>query len=1339
MVKRLWPWLVWGLFLAAVGFVYEYHLPKLLTWIRVEIEEETAKNTALRILPGNVKLHLFPVGLSVSNIRLAPSANLKKFMLPTAIKTVRVSVDFWQLAQGRIHISEIMIDGLDGTFMIPTAGDGPSPHVRDIMSLPSQVGIPLEKIRIQNSSLRLQFPDEQMWVYLPAFNTELNIAPDVWGAELFMPQITLNKTDKGLEIVGAARGGLRLSPEMFQVVNMYVKKGRSIARIDGEILGEITQQKFSDAKTLRGFANVQALVDTQNFVEWWNSVFTQSALPKTEGLLKLNLRAKQMSTDNVDANAIVETDKLQIDGFYAGNLSAEADLKNKQVTVAKFHLDSRAGPVKLQKAKMDLTGNHPFSAIVDVEKLDLHQLLLDVRAGDIPLIMQGHGQVNCEGAAKPFSLQCAGELQGNGFKLWADDARKSIIVDVPNLSAKGKVSVDLDKVQYDANVAMPTSQGTSQGVITYKDGFNIKYKTDNINFKDIANLGDLKLEGTAAIEGSTAGDSHAATFAMQVKGQNIWFENYFLGQLDTKASYKTGHLYFENGRGQIGTSHYQAQVDVDFPKSRLKISGSSEDVTVADGLNAFSRKFTFPVTASGQGSVKVTAEGPFQFNALTYQFHSAIYRGTVAGESFDKITFNVNSKDGEVRTENVALIKNKSVATMEGEGHPNGNIDVRVHGRNFRLEESEAVSSLESNITGPLDFDMNLKGYVLLPDTVLKINIPQMSLGEESVGSSHANLKITSNTFAGEGQFLNGKLKGEFIFPYKPSSPFKLKAQAHDFDFGSLSPLIVPPAEKSEFKTSLTAAVDLASQNGGFWNSTGNIQLQRIVIRRGSQQMALKQPVQWKMQNGNIDAEKTTFEGDGTLLNVTSNRPAKKKMDLALTGKINLGFAYLLTPFLADLRGTLSTTSQLRADDNGVDLFGSGFLENGVVKIRNLTHPFQNIRADLLFNQKKILANSLAAEFASGQLTGDGQIEIKGRHNIPLRLSGRVVDADLQIPEGFRSKGNGDMELTGSWFPFLLKGNFYVKTGLMTREFTDEKANETQIRPSIYLPQNVSAEQFAPLKLDINLDVGSNYFVKNSMMDATASGRLKVAGTPAQPLLTGDVNFARGGKLLFRGNEFEILTGHVSFIDGQTKDPKLYLSGQTHFDDGSQTFDINLLVLGTGKKPDIRLSSQPPMTQEEIISLLALGVKPEKFEKNFNESRQGAQAGAKLGTALFADNPLKKEIQSKTGFQVDIASATTKAPQVSNRNAAFDDTTGVSVPKIVVSRQWTPKFGASASRTVGESPVSNVQFKYRLNRSFSVIGRWETKESEQAQTPAQSTVDSSSLFGLDLEYKMEFK
>ncbi|MNT10238.1 hypothetical protein D3C72_1450580 [compost metagenome] len=87
----------------------------------------------------------------------------------------------------------------------------------------------------------------------------------------------------------------------------------------------------------------------------------------------------------------------------------------------------------------------------------------------------------------------------------------------------------------------------------------------------------------------------------------------------------------------------------------------------------------------------------------------------------------------------------------------------------------------------------------------------------------------------------------------------------------------------------------------------------------------------------------------------------------------------------------------------------------------------------------------------------------------------------------------------------------------------------------------------------------------------------------------------------------------------------------------------------------------------------------------------------------------------------------------------FDASRNISVPKVTVSRQISEKLKASGSRPVGDSESYDIKLEYKLNNNVTAIGSYEERGTQENNSLSGTQRESISVFGLDLEFKREFK
>jgi translocation and assembly module TamB len=153
------------------------------------------------------------------------------------------------------------------------------------------------------------------------------------------------------------------------------------------------------------------------------------------------------------------------------------------------------------------------------------------------------------------------------------------------------------------------------------------------------------------------------------------------------------------------------------------------------------------------------------------------------------------------------------------------------------------------------------------------------------------------------------------------------------------------------------------------------------------------------------------------------------------------------------------------------------------------------------------------------------------------------------------------------------------------------------------------------------------------------------------------------------------------------------------------------------KDPKIRLTSQPPLDDADIISLLALGVTSQQLER-----RQSGEQATDLGSAILSQN-----LAIKNNF-FDV--------KISSTSAAED--TNVTDQKVTLSRQWGPRVSTSVGRTL-RTNVTDAKLKYDLNENLAAILNWEGRQTSEESSLKQGTKTSSDVLGVGLEYGVEFK
>ncbi len=1314
-----------------VGFLVSFQLPKVRSWLLVQINDLSDKELPVRLLPTDLQLDLFPLGATFRGVRIIPKGELKGILEPMLVEQVSITVSTWQLIQGRLRLHEIYLKGTEATVEIPKPKGSDGPPLDGLFALIKK--LPISRLRLDDVDLKLTVLQPRINADLRRVHALIESMDRGLSIELAMGSSSVLDHESNARVrVEAAMTGFA-QPKGVTISEFKLRRGDSYIVASGSLRGDTEALKFSEIRL-----DTRTSLHLESMRNWVVKSFPKfEKFPVILGRAEAEIRIRGTKDSEPMADFQLSTSGLTFDNFFADQIKTAGRYELGIVTLPDLEFKNPGGhallkntELRIPKSRQTSTNQRgpptPFRVKTDftLAKLDIKEFLKTLKQKNVNVYGTLSGHTPCEGTISPqLRLNCHGSVHGEKIVVNETPDYKGSVIALPVFDAKGEYTIDNRGVTFKADLSMPSSVGRGGGTLEYDNGFKFYYEADRLDFRDAANLADLKLEGIAKIKGTTEGNSKAATLTLQADGTEMWFENYWLGNPRAIVSYKAGILGFGNMTAQYPSTRFEGNLEVNLPKKTIAAQGNFPAIDIKDLLKIFSRRVQIPIAVAGAGKATIKVWGPLQFNKLSYDLKSTLNNGVVMRENFDQAYFDVHSRDGEVVADRVMMARENSTISVTGVGHPSGDINTVVRGRGIKLEDSVNVKRLGLNLSGIVDFDMDMNGHVLHPNTDLRGTIVKTAVGDQGVPDSSFRLSFAESSISGGGNFLGNLVQADFIVPLNAAAPFKLNLKTQDWNYAPIFAALAGRGARKDFDGRLTSTLRLESPSGGFWNASGSMLIQKFVLRRGALQMVAPEPLAISMENGSIQVQNLFLEGDGTFLRVVNSPNAVAKSDLQVNGKLDLSLMSLLTPFFEELRGLLSFAFNLRAGPENTAVLGSVYVDKGFLKLFDFPHPFEDIRADFLFSQKKVLVNSLKTELGGGRISADGMLELRGYKNYPLQISALVEKVNLNVPENMRTSGSGRLYITGSWFPFTMRGIYDVADGMITSEFDSSGTPISGVQRSSFLPKTILQENFSPLDLDLVVNMPNEIGIKNSKIEGDLTGRLTVKGPPNHSSILGSINVTKGSKIFFRDNVFDLQAGVVTFDDPSQINPGLYVTAASRVGD----YDVNLILQGTSNRPELSLTSSPPLSEPDIISLLALGVPGQQLDSVSARDNVSA-SGISIGGSIIKDNPAADQIKKTTGFEVGVGSS-------------YDSDSNVAVPKITAARKITPNFGVTASRSIGNNPKTEAKLRYQLSNRFSVAGSWEGQELQENQTSTGTgtTEQTQDTLGIDFEYRFEFK
>ncbi|MDU3215510.1 MAG: translocation/assembly module TamB domain-containing protein, partial [Negativicoccus succinicivorans] len=262
-----------------------------------------------------------------------------------------------------------------------------------------------------------------------------------------------------------------------------------------------------------------------------------------------------------------------------------------------------------------------------------------------------------------------------------------------------------------------------------------------------------------------------------------------------------------------------------------------------------------------------------------------------------------------------------------------------------------------------------------------------------------------------------------------------------------------------------------------------------------------------------------------------------------------------------ETKGGITVTGTL-ADPH---INGRIFVADGAATIETMKSPLEHIHAELRFNGK-------SATWRGQTTIGGGDLATAGEvcwtDFTDTRYEG-TLDADAINPQSSYYSGplTAHLQLTQqAGMPYL--------TG------------EVLVEKSRFDVPLTFTDNGSPLLMgfDVNVSIGEKTRLYNSYLyDLTLAGDLHVGGTTAAPDVDGKV-VVKNGYLRYLSNKFKVEEGVADFNRTQSFLPNLHVLATTKFN----RYRIHMQADGLPTEIDLKLTSEPALSQEEIVMMLTL-------------------------------------------------------------------------------------------------------------------------------------------------------
>ena len=357
---------------------------------------------------------------------------------------------------------------------------------------------------------------------------------------------------------------------------------------------------------------------------------------------------------------------------------------------------------------------------------------------------------------------------------------------------------------------------------------------------------------------------------------------------------------------------------------------------------------------------------------------------------------------------------------------------------------------------------------------------------------------------------------------------------------------------------------------------------------------------------------------------------------------------------------------------------GTVELANGSMQLQSLKKPVTQLKGQLAFRGNHV------------DITGSTTM---GKGN--AGLSGNIGWMGSGITSYYGALQMKGIEIGHAFYTGPLDGELYI---------VDKQDMPTLVGNIILhdvvasIPLTLeSSDTSIPLGLDLTIDAKDNVRLYNPLLyDMFLQGNVKFEGTVGEPKASGKLSVNKG-HVKYLKNRFKITEGQAKFVTGSII-PELNVRSMANV----KNYRISLQAEGPATQMRLKLTSEPNLSERQIISLLTFG-------RNVGNASgvTSEDANALLTSSLqsLAFGYIEDVLQDTLGL--DLVNITTGSLDgKDSRDLQEKNNFNVTIGKYVV-----PDLMVTLTRGLKNDHVS-YGFQYDINRSISATG-WINNENKR--------------------------
>ncbi|HXX70408.1 MAG TPA: translocation/assembly module TamB domain-containing protein [Polyangiaceae bacterium] len=468
---------------------------------------------------------------------------------------------------------------------------------------------------------------------------------------------------------------------------------------------------------------------------------------------------------------------------------------------------------------------------------------------------------------------------------------------------------------------------------------------------------------------------------------------------------------------------------------------------------------------------------------------------------------------------------------------------------------------------------------------------------------------------------------------------------------------------------------------------------------------------------------------------------------------VDLAVLQKIVPSIERASGRLDGNVHIDGEARSPDISGEVHAIGDEIEVRGLPSALSELRLDVQASSNQLTASG-TGKFAGGTIAAHAAIPVRGFDLGPLESRIALQGLRLNPEDGVVASVDGDLRVAydpkaegvAAALPHVtgdvtIDSLSYTRPITFNLDLTSAHAKRTLVNaydPSLdFVVFSVGIKSRIPV------------VIKNNLIEvqlAIDSGVIQASGTNQRVGLRGALRALPGGRFHFQGNDFDVQQALIRFDDPTRVDPNVDITAVTEYRQYSDTsagtstgattgggpsaqsagstrsgsqWRITMHAYGDADNVHVELTSEPALSQDDIVLLLAVGMTRAELDQLQTTGIGGIGESVALnviGEATGANRAVKQAIPIIDDFRF---------------GSAYSTVTGKTEPQLTIGKRLTNDLRASVQAGLTEDRELRANIEWRLNNRLSIQGSYDNI----------NDVSSSALgnLGVDLRWRLDFE